>query len=131
VATLDLRKTAVVTVPGCVSRVDLLQPESGAEDLLALQRAFSLAGAEEVMLALWPVQDKAAAAEFVGDFQKKLEAAGVMRQGTVGDVDVAALLQEVQREWLVRLRGEGKGGLVKAVSTAGPFVMTQGVRARK
>lgn len=132
IATLDLRKTALVTVPGCVSRVDLLQPASGAEDMLALQRAFALAGAEEVMLALWPVEDRAAAAELMSDFQKKLEAAGVPGQGKGGEVDVAALLQEVQREWLVRLRGDAKGGgIVQAVSTAGPFVIMQGVRARR
>ncbi|RBP44308.1 CHAT domain-containing protein [Roseimicrobium gellanilyticum] len=131
IATLDLRKTKLVTVPACLSRVDLLQPESGADDLLALQRAFTLAGAEQSLLALWPVEDKAATAEFMSDLQKKLQASGVMEQGSAGEVDVAVLLQEVQREWLVRLRGEKDGGLVKAVSTAGPFVMMQGVRARR
>lgn len=131
VATLDLRKTALAAVPACVSRVDVLRPSSGEENLLALERAFSVSGAHQVLLSLWPVEDKAVAAEFMSDLQKKLQDAGLAGQGTEVNADVAALFQDVQREWLVRLRTNANGGLIKAVSTAGPFVLMQGVRARK
>ncbi len=126
VATLDLRKTALASVSACATRVDPLRPE--ADGLLALQRAFTLAGAQQVLLTIWPT-DKTATAEFMADLQRRISEGNPVPAS--GMVDVAAAFQEVQREWLVRLRTDANGGIIKAVSTAGPFVMTQGVRVKK
>ncbi|MCU0795494.1 MAG: CHAT domain-containing protein [Akkermansiaceae bacterium] len=59
IARLSLKGTRLVTLSSCDSGRGT--PVSG-EGLLGLRRAFHLAGAREVMVALWPVSDAAAPA---------------------------------------------------------------------
>ncbi|MGL4398621.1 MAG: CHAT domain-containing protein [Luteolibacter sp.] len=54
IARLPLRQTRLVTLSSCESGAGT--PVSG-EGLLGLRRAFSLAGAREIVVALWPVSD--------------------------------------------------------------------------
>lgn len=55
IARLPLRDTRLVTLSSCESGAGT--PVSG-EGLLGLRRAFSLAGAREIVVALWPVSDE-------------------------------------------------------------------------
>ncbi len=55
IASLPLHGTRLVTMSSCESGIGT--PVSG-EGLLGLRRAFSLAGAREVVVALWPVSDQ-------------------------------------------------------------------------
>ena len=55
IARLPLRDTRLVTLSSCDSGAGT--PVSG-EGLLGLRRAFSLAGAREIVVALWPVSDE-------------------------------------------------------------------------
>jgi len=59
IAQLDLRGTRLVTLSSCDSGRGT--PVSG-EGLLGLRRSFHLAGARQVLVALWPVSDAAAPA---------------------------------------------------------------------
>lgn len=55
IARLPLQQTRLVTLSSCESGAGT--PVSG-EGLLGLRRAFSLAGAREIVVALWPVSDE-------------------------------------------------------------------------
>ena len=78
---------------------------------MGLRRGFIQAGAQNLMMTLWPVSDR-----WTMDMMK----AFYERAIKTGDAPMA--LAEVQREFLVKLR-EQKGP-VMAARLAGPFVMT-------
>lgn len=105
---LDLTQTWLV----CLSACDTGTGEARAgEGVLGLRRGFVQAGAENLLITLWPVADRETAA-FMNDFHQKAAAGG----------NAAQALAEVQREWLVRLRKERS--VAAAASLAGPFVLT-------
>jgi CHAT domain-containing protein len=80
------------------------------EGVFGLRRAFMIAGAENLLMTLWPVADDTTA-QIMADFYKEAFATG----------DAAGSLAKVQRDWLVKLRQER--GLLAAIREAGPFAM--------
>jgi CHAT domain-containing protein/tetratricopeptide (TPR) repeat protein len=107
VASLDLNGTWLVTLSACETGVG--EARSG-EGVFGLRRAFMMAGAENLLMTLWPVADDATAS-IMADFYKEALATG----------DAPGSLAKVQRDWLVKLRKEK--GLAAAIREAGPFAM--------
>jgi CHAT domain-containing protein len=107
VASLDLDGTWLVTLSACETGVG--EARSG-EGVFGLRRAFMMAGAENLLMTLWPVADDTTA-EIMDDFYKEALATG----------DAPGSLAKVQRDWLVKLREEK--GLAAAIREAGPFAM--------
>lgn len=107
VASLDLNATWLVTLSACETGVG--EARSG-EGVFGLRRAFMMAGAENLLMTLWPVADDTTA-NIMADFYKEALATG----------DAPGSLAKVQRDWLVKLREEK--GLAAAIREAGPFAM--------
>lgn len=107
VAALDLDGTWLVTLSACETGVG--EARSG-EGVLGLRRSFMMAGAENLLMTLWPVSDQTTP-EIMADFYREALKTG----------NAPGSLAKVQREWLVKLRKEK--GLLEAVRDAGPFVM--------
>ena len=107
VAALNLDGTWLVTLSACETGVG--EAHSG-EGVFGLRRSFMMAGAENLLMTLWPVRDKSTA-EIMADFYREALKTG----------NAPGSLAKVQREWLVKLRKEK--GLLEAVRDAGPFVM--------
>jgi CHAT domain-containing protein len=107
VASLDLNGTWLVTLSACETGVG--EARSG-EGVFGLRRAFMMAGAENLLMTLWPVADDTTA-KIMADFYKEALATG----------DAPGSLAKVQRDWLVKLREEK--GLAAAIREAGPFAM--------
>ena len=81
------------------------------EGVMGLRRGFIQAGAQNLLMTLWPISDKATV-QIMLDFY---EAADKTH-------NAPEALAEVQRTWLVKLRKEL--GLLAAVRLAGPFIMS-------
>ena len=107
VASLNLDGTWLVTLSACETGVG--EARSG-EGVFGLRRAFMMAGAENLLMTLWPVADDTTAS-IMADFYKEALVTG----------DAPASLAKVQRDWLVKLREEK--GLAAAIREAGPFAM--------
>lgn len=107
VSGLDLNGTWLVSLSACETGVG--ETRSG-EGVFGLRRAFMMAGAQNLLMTLWPVND-ASTAEFMADFYKR----------ALSSKDAPQSLAETQRNWLVKLRKEQ--GLFAAVRDAGPFVL--------
>jgi tetratricopeptide (TPR) repeat protein/CHAT domain-containing protein len=108
VGTMDLKGTWLVVLSACDTGVG--EARAG-EGVLGLRRGFIQAGAQNLMMTLWPVSDR---------WTMDLMRAFYERAIKTGDAPMA--LAEVQREFLVKLR-EQKGAMM-AARLAGPFVMT-------
>jgi CHAT domain-containing protein/Tfp pilus assembly protein PilF len=107
VSGLNLDGTWLVTLSACESGVG--EAKSG-EGVFGLRRAFMMAGAQNLLMTLWPVNDETTA-KIMADFYKE----------ALATHDAAGSLAKVQRDWLVKLRKEK--GLLAAVRDAGPFAM--------
>lgn len=108
VAGLDLRGTWLAVLSGC----DTGTGEARAgEGVLGLRRGFIRAGAENLLVTLWAIEDDHTV-RIIQDFYS--------RAMTTGNAPRA--LAETQRDWLVRLRNEE--GLSTAVRIAGPFILS-------
>jgi len=107
VSGLELEGTWLVTLSACETGVG--QVQSG-EGVFGLRRAFMMAGAQNLLMTLWPVSDEVTP-KIMADFYKK----------ALATHDAAGALSDVQRDWLVKLRNEK--GLLAAVRDAGPFAM--------
>jgi TPR repeat protein len=107
VASLNLDGTWLVTLSACETGVG--EARSG-EGVFGLRRAFMIAGAENLLMTLWPVADDTTAS-IMADFYKEALVTG----------DAPGSLAKVQRDWLVKLRQEK--GLAAAIREAGPFAM--------
>jgi CHAT domain-containing protein len=107
VGALRLDGTWLVVLSACETGVG--EARSG-EGVFGLRRAFMIAGAENLLMTLWPVADETTA-KIMTDFYKEAFATG----------DAHGSLAKVQRDWLVKLRQER--GLLAAVREAGPFAM--------
>ena len=107
VASLNLDGTWLVTLSACETGVG--EARSG-EGVFGLRRAFMMAGAENLLMTLWPVSDETTP-KIMADFYKEALATG----------DAPGSLAKVQRDWLVKLREEK--GLAAAIREAGPFAM--------
>ena len=107
VAGLDLDGTWLVTLSACETGVG--EAKSG-EGVFGLRRAFMIAGAQNLLMTLWPVSDEVTP-KIMADFYKE----------ALATHDAAGSLAKVQRDWLLKLRKEK--GLLAAVRDAGPFAM--------
>ena len=123
VSTLDLQGTWLVTLSAC----DTGSGEARAgEGVMGLRRGFIEAGAQNLLMTLWPISDEVTV-QIMSDFYEAAHKTG----------NAPEALAEVQREWLVQLRDgkgpkfdkvkdaiNGRGGLAKAVNLAGAFIMS-------
>jgi CHAT domain-containing protein len=108
VSTLDLEGTWLVTLSAC----DTGSGEARAgEGVMGLRRGFIQAGAQHLLMTLWPISDELAV-QIMSDFYEAAHHSG----------NAPEALAEVQRNWLVKLRSEK--GLAQAVNLAGPFIMS-------
>jgi len=107
VGALNLEGTWLVTLSACETGVG--EARSG-EGVFGLRRAFMIAGAQNLLMTLWPVSDEVTP-KIMADFYKE----------ALATHDAAGSLARVQREWLVKLRNEK--GLMAAVRDVGPFAM--------
>jgi len=108
VGTLNLSGTWLATLSACDTGAGVAK---GGEGVLGLRRAFVEAGAQHVLMTLWPVADEDTA-RFMEDFYAAAQRSGVP----------AVALALTQRKWLVDLRR--KRGLFLAVKVAGPFIVS-------
>jgi CHAT domain-containing protein len=108
VSTLDLQGTWLVTLSACETGPG--QARAG-EGVMGLRRGFIQAGAQNLLMTLWPISDEVTV-QIMSDFY---EAAHNTR-------NAPEALAEVQRNWLIKLRTEK--GLAQAVNLAGPFIMS-------
>jgi CHAT domain-containing protein len=107
ISTIDLKDTWLVTLSAC----DTGSGEARAgEGVLGLRRGFIEAGAQNLLMTLWPISDQFTV-QIMSDFYEAAHKSG----------DAPLALATVQRDWLVRLRKEK--GLAQAVNLAGPFIM--------
>ncbi|PAW79515.1 MAG: hypothetical protein B9S32_02975 [Verrucomicrobia bacterium Tous-C9LFEB] len=100
VGTLNLHHTWLVVLSACDTGTGPIQ---AGEGVLGLRRGFLLAGAQNLVMTLWPVDD-AYAATFMQAFYRN-----------------AFNLHQVQRDQLVTTRKEK--GLWQAVRSAGPYIL--------
>ena len=108
VSTLDLQGTWLVTLSAC----DTGSGEARAgEGVMGLRRGFIQAGAQNLLMTLWPISDEVTV-QIMSDFYEAAHNSG----------NAPEALAEVQRNWLVKLRTEK--GLAQAVNLAGPFIMS-------
>ena len=108
VSTLDLQGTWLVTLSAC----DTGSGEARAgEGVMGLRRGFIQAGAQNLLMTLWPISDEVTV-QIMSDFYDAAHDSGNAPQA----------LAEVQRKWLLKLRTEK--GLADAVNLAGPFIMS-------
>jgi hypothetical protein len=107
-STLDLQGTWLVTLSAC----DTGEGEANAgEGVMGLRRGFLEAGAQNLLMTLWPIADRYTV-ELMKDFYSRAHQSG----------NAPLALAEVQRDWLVKLRKEK--GLAQAVRLAGPFILS-------
>ena len=107
VTSLDLNGTNLVTLSACESGVG--EAKSG-EGVFGLRRSFMMAGAQNLLMTLWPVDD-ITTADLMVDFYSQLFIDGKVRQS----------LASTQREWLLKLRQTN--GILDSIRKAGPFVL--------
>jgi len=108
VSTLNLQGTWLVTLSGC----DTGSGEARAgEGVMGLRRGFIQAGAQNLLMTLWPISDEVTV-QIMSDFYDAAHKDG----------NAPEALARVQRAWLVKLRTEK--GLAQAVSLAGPFIVS-------
>ena len=116
VGTMDLKDTWLVVLSACDTGIG--EARSG-EGVLGLRRGFVQAGAQNLLMTLWPISDKWSV-DIMKAFYEKAMASG----------DAPQAMADVQAEWLGRLRKE-KGVLI-AARIAGPFVLsTRGRQSSK
>ena len=108
VSTLDLQGTWLVTLSAC----DTGSGEAKAgEGVMGLRRGFIQAGAQNLLMTLWPISD-VFTPQIMSDFYEAAHKSG----------NAPEALAEVQRNWLLKLRTDK--GLAQAVALAGPFIMS-------
>ena len=105
---LKLKGTWLVVLSACDTGTG--QAKAG-EGVMGLRRGFIQAGAQNLLMTLWPISDETTV-QIMRDFYARAFASGNAPQS----------LLDVQRDWLVRLRNEK--GLLYAVNRAGPFIMS-------
>ena len=109
IAQLDLEGTWMVVLSAC--ETGLGEARAG-EGVLGMRRGLSQAGAQHLLLTLWPVADRETAL-FMTDFYTNLN------RGKNSPVETAA---RVQASYLKAFREEQ--GLTAAVKLAGPFILS-------
>jgi CHAT domain-containing protein len=107
VGDLDLHGTWLVVLSACDTGIG--EPRSG-EGVMGLRRGFVQAGAQNLLMTLWPVFD-------VPSGKLMLDFYSALHQNN----NPSKALAKVQRDWLVNLRS--KYGLRPAVVMAGAFIV--------
>jgi CHAT domain-containing protein len=108
VSTLDLKGTWLVTLSAC----DTGSGEARAgEGVMGLRRGFIQAGAQNLLMTLWPTSDEITV-QIMSDFYDTAHESG----------NAPEALAKIQCDWLVKLRKEK--GLASVVNLAGPFIMS-------
>jgi tetratricopeptide (TPR) repeat protein len=130
VSMLDLKDTWLVTLSACQTGSG--QAQAG-EGVMGLRRGFVQAGAQNLLMTLWPIDDEVTV-QIMVDFYASAHQSG----------NAAQALADVQRDWLVALRdGQGEKfdkvrsaldrhgldpendyGIAVAVRFAGPFILS-------
>jgi CHAT domain-containing protein/Tfp pilus assembly protein PilF len=108
VSTLDLKGTWLVTLSACDTGSG--QARAG-EGVMGLRRGFIQAGAQNLLMTLWPISDEVTV-QIMSDFYQAAHDTG----------NAPEALADVQRDWLLKLRQDH--GLAHAVRRAGPFIMS-------
>jgi tetratricopeptide (TPR) repeat protein/CHAT domain-containing protein len=105
---LDLRDTWLTVLSACDTGSGVAR---AGEGVLGLRRAFAMAGTQNLLLTLWPVDDSFTK-DFMVSFYKEALKTG----------NAPKAMAKVQKEWLIKLREERS--VSQAVKLAGPFVLT-------
>jgi CHAT domain-containing protein len=108
VGSLNLHGTWLVVLSACDTGIG--EPRFG-EGVMCLRRGFVQAGAQNLLMTLWPVFD-VPSGELMVNFYSRLHQ----------DNNPPQALAEVQRDWLIKLRA--KTGLLPAVVMAGAFIVS-------
>ncbi|HEY5706735.1 MAG TPA: CHAT domain-containing tetratricopeptide repeat protein [Terrimicrobiaceae bacterium] len=106
---LKLKGTWLVVLSACETGIGHAK---AGEGVLGLRRGFIQAGAQNLLMTLWPISDETTVQIMLDFYNSRALASG----------NAAQALLDVQREWLVKLRKEK--GLLYAVNRAGPFIMS-------
>ena len=104
---LDLHGTWLVVLSACDTGIG---ESRYGEGVMGLRRGFAQAGAQNLLMTLWPVFD-VPSGELMVNFYSRLHQ----------DNNPSKALAEVQRDSLLKLRGEY--GLLSAVTMAGAFIV--------
>ena len=105
---LDLSNTWLTVLSACETGSGVIQ---SGEGVLGLRRAFTMAGTQNLLLTLWPVDD-GFTKDFMVSFYKEALKTG----------NAPKAMAKVQKDWLIKLREERS--VSQAVKLAGPFVLT-------
>ena len=105
---LKLKGTWLVVLSACDTGTG--EAKAG-EGVMGLRRGFIQAGAQNLLMTLWPISDETTV-QIMLDFYDRAFASGNAPQS----------LLDVQREWLLKLRKQN--GLLYAVNRAAPFIMS-------
>jgi CHAT domain-containing protein len=81
------------------------------EGVMGLRRGFIQAGAQNLLMTLWPISDQTTVKIMLDFYDAALKSSNAPQA-----------LADTQRDWLVKLRKER--GLLEAVRLAGPFIMS-------
>jgi len=108
IATLDLRRTRLVVLSACDTGLGEVRIGEG---VLGLRRGFIQAGAQNLLITLWPIDD-VSAVDLMRDFYSELKT----------NEKPARALWRVQAAWFGKLRATA--GLAHACRAAGPYILT-------
>jgi CHAT domain-containing protein len=108
VGALKLDRTWLVVLSAC----DTGSGEARAgEGVMGLRRGFVQAGAQNLLMTLWPISDQTTVDIMLDFYDAALKTSNAPQA-----------LADTQRDWLMKLRKEK--GLLAAVRLAGPFIMS-------
>jgi CHAT domain-containing protein len=108
VSSLDLGGTWLVTLWACETG---LGEVAAGEGVMGLRRGFVQAGAQNLLMTLWPIDDQTTV-DIMLDFYDRAFVSN----------NAPEAFSNVQRDWLVKLHKER--GLLAAVRLAGAFIMS-------
>lgn len=108
-SSLNLEQTWLVVLSACDTGYG--QVKSG-EGVIGLRRGFRQAGARNLLMSLWPVDDEVTSA-MMAEFYENLHA----------PCDVNQFWSNIQKKWLVDYRKTK--GISSAVRYAGPFILSE------
>jgi CHAT domain-containing protein len=105
---LKLNGTWLVVLSACDTG---LGEARASEGVMGLRRGFIQAGAQNLLMTLWPISDQTTVKIMLDFYDAALKSSNAPQA-----------LADTQRDWLVKLRKER--GLLEAVRLAGPFIMS-------